>query len=205
MQSIAKNVYCGYACVAIKELNEEDFKTFFQSSLHINEEYFLQKHGKKSPSKYKKNLKEIVAVFHKKWHPQSNKDMYEQTFSFENWKSLTTKEKEMHTLAECTMCFQKHYDLQCTFPAAPIYTPTLSPIQNKISSENEFILAAISTVDKVCLPAFGRTFLESLTKSHHIEKHKSKNQKRNRKLGLYTKDAEMSATKSLRKQHLLHY
>ena len=126
----------------------------------------------------KKNLKEIVAVFQKKWHPQSKKDMYEQSFSFENWKSLSTKEKEMHTLAECTMCFQKHYDLQCTFPAAPIYTPTLSPIQNKISSENEFILAAISTVDKVCLPAFGRTFIESLTKSHHIEKHKSKTEKR---------------------------
>ena len=66
MQTIAKNVNCGYASVAIKELKEEDFKTFFQASLHINEEYFLQKHGKKSPSKYKKNLKKIVPVLKKK-------------------------------------------------------------------------------------------------------------------------------------------
>ena len=64
MQTIAKNVNCGYARVAIKEL-EEDFKTFFQASLHINEEYFLQKHGKKSPLKYKKNLQKLLLFFKK--------------------------------------------------------------------------------------------------------------------------------------------
>ena len=48
-------------------------------------------------------------------------------------------------------------------------------------NEKEFITLAISTVDKECLPTFGQTFLDSLTMSHHIEKHKSKAVKRKEK------------------------
>ena len=63
MPSIATNINCGYARVAMKELSEEDFRKYFQSSLCIDEEYFLQRHGKKSPSKYLENLKQIAKCF----------------------------------------------------------------------------------------------------------------------------------------------
>ena len=79
--SFAATVNCGFARVAMKELKIATFRRLYQKPLHINDKYFLTKHGKKYPSKFETDRKKIKAAFLKKWHPQTNKDKYLKTFS----------------------------------------------------------------------------------------------------------------------------
>ena len=50
---MAINVNCGYARVAMKTLNENEFKKNYQTSLCIDEDYYLQLHGKNHPQNTK--------------------------------------------------------------------------------------------------------------------------------------------------------
>ena len=167
--------------------SKENFKKHFQEPLSIDDKYFEQTYDKKMPSKYDTHCSRIKSIFSKRWHPQTKRNEYESTFSLINWNALEEKEKKLHTVSKCMMCYNMHYDLQCTFPAQPVHKMEPEIITSVNTSRDTFIKTVTASADRVCIPKFGQTFIETLIKTKKVDKHKDKVENRRLKRELLRK------------------
>ena len=66
----------------------------------------------------------IIASWNKKWHPQENRQKYEEYILNCKLKSFICAGATEHTLACCQECCSNHQDLQLSFPLKPCYEDT---------------------------------------------------------------------------------
>lgn len=58
----------------------------------------------------------IFRAFSRKWHPQSMKSIYMNTFGVENWNNVPEEEKSRHSIQNCTICSEMTSECSKAFP-----------------------------------------------------------------------------------------
>ena len=127
---VSLQLNCGFARCAIRQLtprdgtldkqkHETEFKKLFKpnASFGLPENYFKDNLCRASP--FERHSTKILQNWKRKWHLYESKSEYEETFSIEKWQSLSTEEKDKHTLAICKQCDLLHHQLQHQFPLGP--------------------------------------------------------------------------------------
>ena len=134
--SIALELNCGFARVAIYELSAASCRTatstitveratefckLFHASYEIPSNYFTP--GEKSrPSVFDKRCEKVLHSFRKaRWRPDESRKGYLDAFATQKWKELPTEDKAKHTLSKCEECRREYTQYQDVFPLKPVY------------------------------------------------------------------------------------
>lgn len=130
--SVSLELNCGYARCAIRELTTRntdkikrasEFQDLFKScpNYGITESYFDT--AGTNDSLFNRHCTKVIISWGKKWHPKESRVEYESNFAISKWKSLSTEDKQLHTISNCQQCQKVHLELQLKFPEKPHYLP----------------------------------------------------------------------------------
>ncbi len=176
---------CGFARVAIyeyskqphckaitstsvdKEARVKNFQAHFMTAPQfVNSDSYYRQQGT-NQSRFDKHCKVIVEIFKKRWNPHETKKSYLEHFSINNWRSLSQRQKEKHTITTCKGCTEKHLEQQLCFPIKD--QPTLKTELSKIKltphlSKKQTTRKVLAELDNVYQEKFDCSFTESIPK-----------------------------------------
>ena len=109
-----------YSCN--KKERAEKFQQLFADGLVISmpSSYWLT-NTSNNFSKSDKHCDDILKCFIKRWNGELTRSEYLKKFSTDNWKKISSEEKEFHSLSNCRQCATEHLDFQKSFPSLPIF------------------------------------------------------------------------------------
>ena len=164
---------CGFARCAVRELsvsqqlNREACKNKFLElfpNYGLSTSYFQSSKGRYSL--FEKYSKILAEAWRKRWNPSSSRTAYEDTFSINKWKILSSTDQQKHTLACCNECSISFQELQKQFPLKPHHE------KPQLISFNEQVLQQMGTKDgtqkameelnEKYADTFNKSFTESL-------------------------------------------
>ena len=87
-------------------------------------------------SKFDRHCDDILKCFIKRWNAKPTRSEYLKKFSTDNWKKLSSEEKEFHSLSNCRQCATEHLEFQKSFPSLPIFEPETAERQSNIIEVN---------------------------------------------------------------------
>ena len=104
---------------------------------------------------------------------------YVKKFSTDNWKKISSEEKEFHSLSNCRQCATEHIDFQKSFPSLPIFEmaesqPNIIEINlpstsGTSSTRDEAVVTreVLATLDSSYQSEFNHSFVTRYTKTEH--------------------------------------
>jgi hypothetical protein len=115
------------------------------SLLKVVEEYnnFFADQGSRmtlSPDGANLRVRKILSLFNKRWHPNDQKKVFLDVFSFEAWKRLPVQFKNKHTIKKCVTCCSEHSSLTKAFPykqARKSYKKSIAFTDSDLSSPSK--------------------------------------------------------------------
>ena len=146
---IALAINCGYSRVAIWEYSHLTGTSVYSCNKEARAEKFHQLFADglviSMPSSYwvtntsnncDKHCHDLLRCFMKKWFCLIPRSEYLNKFSTDNWKKLSSEEKEFHSLSNCRQCATEHLEFQKSFPSLPIFEPETAERQPNIIEVN---------------------------------------------------------------------
>ena len=123
----------------------------------------------KKTSIFDKHCNFFGQYFQKKWNPTAKRVEYTNTFSIDNWKSLSENEKSKHTLSNCKACLSSHKALQNSFPAKPVFmqeTPvhTVDLQASATNTEKELGRRVLQEINAAWQEKYNHSFTETIPK-----------------------------------------
>ena len=100
----------------------ELFQKAFRSVCNLPKSWFESRDAGRM-SNFERSLKNVLAAFRAKWHPQEAKWKYLDTFSLEKWEKLDKNTKSDHSVSNCIVCSVQHNELQKAMPMRPLFEP----------------------------------------------------------------------------------
>ena len=179
---ICLKVNCGFTRAAIRELTPKatdagkttrvidnkklasEFQVLFCGS-GLDQSMFTATTAKEE-CRFDKYCHVILSFFSKKWNPNLRAE-YEATFSIENWKKLTTTEKQKHTISNCIECSKEYPQLQQAFPAKPFFRHEVSislTLPTTPQSEKEEVRSVLGDLNAEWNKRHGHSYLSVLLK-----------------------------------------
>ena len=169
-------INCAFARVAFRELSQEPeqrathFKELFceYPGFQLPDSYFTECNGKRNPTQFDKDLARVNKAFSSKWHPPAARLQYERQFATSKWKSLSSDQKQKHSLSQCEACFVQFLQYQNLFPLKPLFEPEsllhIDTCDIEWLKEKEFVKLALQELDKICSENFNKSFKDGLLK-----------------------------------------
>lgn len=182
-------VNCGFARVAICQYSEvgrgknftklhclereQNFKDLFSPLSQYGVQSSIFEHTNNRESTFDRYCKRVNGGFMKWKRKREEKSEYLSTFSIDNWKKLSSVEKQRHSLGRCKECALSYTKQQQSFPG-PIYSPAHSLAQSTKSliahnstekaSEQSTTRQILAELQPIYQEAYGHSFTESLAK-----------------------------------------
>ena len=96
------------------------FKEQFSASYSFPEGYFNES-GQHKKSQFDRDCNRILDGFGKQFPTECEKKSYISTFSDSKWRELSVAERKLHSLSKCSRCYERHQQIQLSFPLKPAY------------------------------------------------------------------------------------
>lgn len=178
---MAQAINCNYSRTAIRSLCQREFdqcgsvKYLSRASIvKVVEEYnrrFSVVPGMQlSLSVAHKRIRPVLAMFTRRWHPESQKDLFLNVFSLTSWLHLPLEEKSKHTLQKCSACNTQHVSLTRAFPVKKgkirsQKQPIVAFHEHDLSSPSQFGKKALKELNAICTENFEQSFQDVITET----------------------------------------
>ena len=175
--SLSLSFNCGYARVAALEYSFtkrgkprssidrakriEMFQKLFRDRVNFTRPTeFWSMPQNETVSTFNRYCDSVLDDFVTRWKPKEHREEYKSKFSTENWKALPKNEKIRHSMSKCSVCAEKHIQLQKSFPRLPCFDDSLIqiPLNESEASVTRRVLADLNG-------SYNWTFNHSFTES----------------------------------------
>ena len=100
--------------------------------------------------------------------PPAARLQYKRQFATLKWKSLSSDQRQKHSLSQCEACFVQFLQYQNLFPLKPLFEPEsllhIDTCDIEWLKEKEFVKLALQELDKICSENFNKSFKDGLLK-----------------------------------------
>lgn len=177
---MAQAINCNYSRTAIRTLCQREFthcgaqKKLSCAAIDKVVQDYNELFSEQGPSMnlsssniYKK-IPSVLAAFNKKWHPQSQRNIYLDVFSIHAWTHLSQSEKSKHSLQQCSACQTLYSSLSKAFPAKNPPNrrlPVIEFSEPDLVSPSTVGKKALSELNNICVENFDKSAQEVLAET----------------------------------------
>ena len=203
IRTVSYIINCGYARVTIyensptqrgchgrKSIDSKQRAFNFRSQFSdcpnygIPSDYF-EPRGKDGSSQFDRDCQKILNGFTSlKWPSNSkiDRETYLMKFSSTKWSELSTTEKAMHSMTQCSHCYDTSFEYQKTFPLKPFFQPQCVPVVQidrerlKRQGTKKFTSNVLAELNSVYVEETNVTFRDAILKQKSLGLEKKKSQ-----------------------------